>query len=54
MNTIGNDESDEIRFQLCFSYDFFYIMHNLLCKIITNTPLEIEETINLINKLNIG
>tara|TARA_Y100000591_G_scaffold333349_1_gene376127 strand:+ start:9553 stop:9930 length:378 start_codon:yes stop_codon:yes gene_type:complete len=54
MNTIGNDESDEIRFQLCFSYDFFYIMHNLLCKIITNAPLEIEETINLINKLNIG
>jgi len=56
MDTISTDEDDDenIRFQLCFSYDFFYIMHNLLCKIITNTPLEMEQTINLINKLNIG
>tara|TARA_B100001093_G_C26799353_1_gene1002628 strand:- start:1074 stop:1454 length:381 start_codon:yes stop_codon:yes gene_type:complete len=54
MEAIGNYNNDNIRFQMCFSYDYFYIMHNLLCKIITNIPLEIKETINLINKIKLN
>ncbi len=35
MNKFSN-ESDEIKFQMCFSYSTFYIMHRILCGIINN------------------
>lgn len=35
MNKFSN-ECDEIKFQMCFSYSTFYIMHRILCGIINN------------------
>lgn len=35
MNKFPN-ECDKIKFQMCFSYSTFYIMHRILCGIINN------------------
>ena len=29
-------DSDEIKFQMCFSYSLFYLMHKILCGLINN------------------
>ena len=50
MNKFHN-ESVEVKFQMCFSYSTFYIMHRILCGIINNN---LDEKIcnNLIDKID--
>ena len=46
-------DSDEIKFQLCFSYQFFYLMHKILCGLINNN-LDEEVCNKLIKDLDIN
>ncbi len=43
----------ELQFQMCFSYNSFYIMHKILCEIINNNLNE-DICNDLISKLNIN
>ena len=48
-----NDDDREIKFQLCFSYGTFYIMHKIICGLINNN-LDESMCNQLIENININ